>query len=703
MWCEFTSLQIEHLIEKIITLKNLNHETMKRLLLACCLLVSFSCTKDPSETGGKMGQNEAVVVGTPSLAAKGTLAVKLTPEAAQSVEQAKTRGGEATRSGIGDIDAILDEIGANNFERVIEYNAQWEALYTETGLNRWYSITFDDDVALERVGKLFAEHPEVAVVEYAIDPCHRKPMREGPVRPLTAASAQSMGVLTRASRPMNDPFLPNQWHYENSGPAGYEEFLTPPAAGADINLYDAWQLCTGGPEVIVAVLDEPVQTTHPDLQANIWTNPKNANEHGYNFWNKSPDLDWKSSEYNSTYQEWEYADHGSHVAGVIAAVNNNSRGVCGVAGGNNGGGVKIMSCQIMGYSDKTVDYYADTKAFNYAMINGAIVAQNSWGYDITDKQWNEVGTTQFSMVRDAIKTFIKGAGSNNPASPLKGGIVLFAAGNDGPSNAGAKTWPSAYDPVIAVGSMDWRFKPAYYTDYGTWVDITAPGGDVFTGLIPGDPDPYADGQILSTILCDDAIDFKDGRKNDKSFYGYGFMQGTSMACPHVSGVAALGLAYAAQLGKQFTTEQYTALLLSSVYGIDSYFTGSKRGNGFTISDLTIYRNKMGGGCVDALKLLLAIKGTPAIYVKMGAATTIDFAPYFGGAQSKVKLLSAVATDITKLGLSAVPSISGTQMIFNCTKPGTTMLTITAKAGDTTFTREFAIVSRAGLATNGGWL
>lgn len=652
-----------------------------------------------------------VVVGNPAseVAQKGTLAIKLSPEGARAVAAAqdalpKTRGGVATRSGVTDLDGVLQQIGAEKFERIIAYDPDWEAAYDDTGINRWYRVDFDDEVALAEAGRLLGAQPEVAVVEYTINPKYRRPTSVGPARPITAENVVP-AVKTRAIGPgMNDPLLHYQWHYENPGPAGYDKFKTKPVAGADINLYDAWSLCKGSSDIIVAEIDEPVQTTHPDLVANLWSNPSKPSEHGYNFWNQSEKLDWTTAYYDKTYG-WEYADHGTHVAGVIAAVNNNGVGVCGVAGGNNGNGVKIMSCQIMGYSDANAAADADVKAFEYAWKNGAVIAQNSWGYQdlISRKDWLDKNNKEFVLLREAIDTFIKYAGSKDPNSPLKGGLVIFAAGNDGDLYGDATIYPAAYDPVVAVGSMDWRYLPAYYTDYGSWVDITAPGGDAIAGAnISGAY--YENSQILSTILCDDAIDYQDKRKENKDFYGYGYMQGTSMACPHVSGVAALGLSYAAQLGKQYTPDEFKALLLSSVYGIDKYFTGTKPGDRTSV-DLSLYRNKMGGGCVDALKLLLAIKGTPAVYVKTGEAVAVDFATYFGGSNSKITLsgVEVSAEDLARIGMASLPTVSGSKINFNCTSPGMAVLKIKARAGDTTFTREFAIVSRAGLAENGGWL
>ena len=192
----------------------------------------------------------------------------------------------------------------------------------------------------------------------------------------------------------------------------------------------------------------------------------------------------------------------------------------------------------MGYSNKNYNSNAPQQAFQWAAEHGAVIAQNSWGYsnavtgaELSEDDWN----CGYGSVRTAINYFISTAGMDNPNSPISGGLVIFAAGNSGDIYGDVKTWPSAYAPVIAVSSMSWDYCPAYYTNYGTWSDITAPGGDAFDA--PSNGKYYSNAQVLSTILQDASMSFRDGRDNT----GTGFMQGTSMACPHVSGVAALGL------------------------------------------------------------------------------------------------------------------------------------------------------------------
>ena len=184
-----------------------------------------------------------------------------------------------------------------------------------------------------------------------------------------------------------------------------------------------------------------------------------------------------------------------------------------------------------------------------------------------------------SSEKAAIDYFIANAGKNDPDSPIEGGVVIFAAGNDGDLFGDVSEYPASYEAVVSVAAMGSDFLPAYYTCYNDEVDITAPGGDLYNSSLGTD-----NGGVLSTILSDPSVTYYDDERRqgltDSNVYGY--MQGTSMACPHVSGVAALGLSYLSQLGYRMTADAYKKLLLESVHPIDPYLTGTKRYDGPTL-------------------------------------------------------------------------------------------------------------------------
>ena len=277
--------------------------------------------------------------------------------------------------------------------------------------------------------------------------------------------------------------------------------------------------------------------------------------------------------------------HGTHVAGTVAARNNNGKGVAGVAGGNGtpDSGVRLMSCQIFRGKDEQGDAAA---AIKYAADNGAVICQNSWGYSSTS------GVTAMpKLLKEAVDYFIKMAGCDENGqqranSPMKGGVVVFAAGNE---NKEFAAYPACYPPAVSVSAMAWNFAKASYSNYARWITIMAPGGDQDTF--------GTEGGILSTV------------PKSKAPSGYAYFQGTSMACPHVSGIAALIASYFGRQG--FTNEELKSRLITAY-------------RPFNIDELNpAYKGKLGKGYIDAEAAFES--DTKIAPVKVGTLTlTPDF-------------------------------------------------------------------------------
>ncbi|MBR1435176.1 MAG: S8 family serine peptidase [Bacteroidales bacterium] len=466
-------------------------------LVPLSVALFLSCSKEAEQTVIQNEEETSVAYQQEPLSVAN---IYVDDEMAAMLENSRENGSIATKSA--ELNSVLDKFGVRSIERVFPDTGRFEERRRAFGLHRWYRIQYDPNVPETKAAEGFVGIDGIENFE------------------------PQPGIKLNDEMPFNDPLLPSQWHYRNDGSGN--QWI----AGSDINVFPVWaSYTTGNSDVIVGVVDGGIDMAHEDLAGVV------SSSGSWNFCNNSN----KISAHN----------HGTHVAGTIGAINNNGLGVSGIAGGDAEAGVKgvtLLSLQIFSNNDGSG---SGASGIVWAADHGAVICNNSWGFDFEkddgtmDKEeakklhefYSQPNSGEYkSAVKDAIDYFNTNAGldeNGNQVGPMAGGVVFFSAGNDG--------WqygpPANYEGAISVGAYGPTGAKAYYSTYGTqddnWIDIAAPGGD------------YQYSQIVSTLPGN----------------AYGNMQGTSMACPHVSGVAALLVSYLG--GPGFTRDMLLERMLNA--------------------------------------------------------------------------------------------------------------------------------------------
>jgi hypothetical protein len=344
-------------------------------------------------------------------------------------------------TGIESVDKLNIEFGVNSVEKLLEYD-------TVSSLSNIYKLTYSMDIDALSVTKKYTEDPNVKY-------------------------AEPNYILSLLDTP-NDPLFDQQW--------GLNQYND-----CDIDAPEAWEIETGDPDVVIAVLDSGVDYNHIDLADNIWINEDEIPNN------------WRDDDNNGYIDDvrgWDFAGHdkspmdevghGTHCAGIISAVTNNGIGVASIARG-----CKIMSVRV-----------GNMVLFVWNLLAGIAYAANN-GADVISMS---LGTTEnLEVLKDILDDAYD-----------KGCVLVAGAGND---DTNSEFYPAGYDNVIAVAATDQDDNKACFSNYGIWVDVAAPGLNILS-LRAKDTDMYGDKIHIV----------------DQYYY---IADGTSFACPFISAVVGL--------------------------------------------------------------------------------------------------------------------------------------------------------------------
>jgi subtilisin family serine protease len=396
---------------------------------------------------------------------------------------------------------------------------------------------------------------------------------------LVELSAPNFVSEHRKGQVPNDPLFPSQWYLNNAGDNGA-------LAGEDVRALDAWKLTNGGnSSVVIAIVDDGVDLLHPDLRANLWSNPKPdaPDLHGRNFYDGT--FDPSPHYFQPPNNQLEGNDiHGTPCAGVAAAVASNSKGVAGIAYQCRILAVKIFGADALAPNDRVAD------AIRYASLHAAVISC-SW-----------TGPAANPDLEAAIQE------SARSGRDGKGTLIFCATGNGDAKGNGVNRigFPASHAMALAVGASNDQGKRSRYSNHGKGLEFVTPSSDIGR---PG---------ITTTDVA---------RKNRGYSLGNSYTDefgGTSAATALAAGVAALVLS----ANPELTWQQVRDILRSTADKIDKAGGNYQKG----------WSEQYGHGRLNAGKAVAAaLEATPAKPAEATkAAATKPAAPQTAASKKKAK-------------------------------------------------------------------